>query len=62
MKQHTSQKGTPGASKAGQERNPARAPYVPPQLEKLGNVRDLVLGGSEGSLDTGGQANTNPLP
>ena len=31
----------------------ARAPYEPPILEDLGDVRDVTMGGSPGTTDSG---------
>lgn len=53
MKQSASQEGTPKASTASGERNRLRLPYVPPQLNDLGDVRDMILGGSPGQNDSG---------
>jgi hypothetical protein len=41
------------ASGASNEGRPAKAAYEPPELDLIGNVRDLLAGGAEGSTDDG---------
>lgn len=38
-----------------------RRPYTPPHLEALGDLRDLTLGGSPGTGDSGDPVNFSPL-
>ena len=38
-----------------------RKPYSKPQLEFLGDLRNLTLGGSPGSGDSSGQSPRNPV-
>lgn len=46
---------TPGATAAKQSADMAkRREYQPPQLLKLGDVRDLTLGASQGVPESGG--------
>ena len=35
---------------------PQRQPYTPPELRRLGDLRDLTLGGSPGTGDSGNAA------
>jgi hypothetical protein len=42
------------------QRNRGRKPYSSPRLTKLGYIRDLTLGGSPGTGDSGGSDNFNP--
>ena len=37
----------------GTSKRPARAPYMAPRLENLGEIRELTLGGSPGAGDSG---------
>ena len=37
------------------ERTAARKPYVSPRLERLGDLRDITLGGSGGVGESGGR-------
>lgn len=45
---------TPGATSKQSVENDARRAYQPPQLLKLGDVRDLTLGASQGVPESGG--------
>ncbi len=44
-----------------QASKPQGRPYQSPRLEKLGDIRDLVLGGSPGVNDTFNPGNEDPL-
>ncbi len=61
MNQHDSERLAQRATQTQVSRLRARAAYSTPRLSELGDIRDLTLGTSAGSSDSGGKGRV-PIP